>query len=196
MSAESPQPYDVFLSHSHRDSAIVEHLGAKLEDEVRFRVWLDKWVLVPGGDWQQEMAHGLEHAKTCVACIGQSTPKGWFREEIKKALNRHAKDPTFRVIPLILPGANPEIIDDFLELRTWVDFSAGLEDPYAFHCLISGILGKSPGRYSPQQITLSKGTVAIREQLQMVMSLRADKLIDHEIAIEYQRRLLDRMIGD
>jgi hypothetical protein len=133
----STETFDVFLSHSHEDSNIVEKLAAKLQDERHFRVWLDKWILVPGNDWQREMAQGLEKAKTCGVCISRNTPSGWFREEIARALNRQSKDPSFRVIPIILPNGDNKIVDDFLELRTWVDFKDGIDDGYSLHVLVS-----------------------------------------------------------
>lgn len=52
MNDESPEIFDVFLSHAHLDAEIVESLGSKLEDIEGLRVWLDKWVLVPGEHWQ------------------------------------------------------------------------------------------------------------------------------------------------
>src|SRR5919109_1591030 len=92
--------FDVFLCHAHVDAGFIELLVARLADEAQFRIWLDRWILVPGEHWQQEMAKGLEQAKTCAICIGQHTPKGWFREEIERALNRQTKDNSFRVIPV------------------------------------------------------------------------------------------------
>ncbi len=143
---QNDQQFDVFLIHSHVDENVVEQLGVKLEDAARFRVWLDKWILVPGGHWQQEMAKGIEQAKTCAVCIGRNTPTGWFREEIEKALNRQAKDASFRVIPVILPGGDESLIDNFLELRTWVRFTDGIDDANAFHGLLCGIKGLPRGR--------------------------------------------------
>ena len=122
MGSQSPETFDVFLSHARIDAELVELLGMRLEDEAQLRVWLDRWVLVPGGRWQQEMARGLDQAKTCVVCIGQHTPKGWFREEIERAINRQTKDSSFRVIPAILPNGDSSFVDDFLKLRTWVEF--------------------------------------------------------------------------
>ena len=138
--------YDVFLSHSHDDAKLVEVLGDRIEDEAELRVWLDKWILIPGDHWQRAMSKGLYKAKTCVVCIGKKTPMGWFKEEIERALNRQTKDPSFRVIPVILPGADSAVVDDFLELRTWVNFKDGLNDLEAFHSLICGIRGIPPGR--------------------------------------------------
>jgi TIR domain-containing protein/FHA domain-containing protein len=143
--------YDVFLSHAHLDAEAVESLGSRLVDEGHVRVWLDRWVLVPGQHWQQEMAKGLDHATACAVCIGSHTPEGWFREEIERALNRQTKDREFRVIPVILPDGDPRLVDSFLELRTWVDFRKGLKDRYALHLLLSGIRGVQPGRYPSER---------------------------------------------
>jgi hypothetical protein len=187
--------FDVFLSHAHSDAEIVECLGAKLTDEAHLRVWLDKWILVPGEHWQQEMAKGLELAQTCAVCISQDTPKGWFREEIERALNRQVKDPSFRVIPVILPNGDRSVVDNFLELRTWVDFKAGIEDGYAIHVLTCGIRGQPPGRYQVIDSASAVALEAMREKLKKIRSLREDQLIDDNVAHEYQRRVLDEIIG-
>src|SRR5215207_1362630 len=121
--------YDVFLSHAHHDAELVENLAVRLADQENLQVWLDKWVLVPGEQWQPELARGLNEVKCCVICIGAHTPRGWFEQEIQLALNRQTQDPAFRVIPLLLPGAQEVDINQFLQLRTWVDLKEGLDDP-------------------------------------------------------------------
>ena len=185
--------FDVFLSHAHVDADVVEVLGARLADEASLRVWLDKWVLIPGTHWQQEMAKGLEQAKTCAVCVGRSTPNGWFREEIEKALNRQTKDPAFRVIPVILPDGDRAVIDNFLDLRTWVEFRNGIGDVHAFHQLKSGVMGFPPGR-PPALSSGSDEIASVRDRLSRIRALRNEQLIDDDIALEYQRRILDQMI--
>ena len=188
-------PFDVFLSHSHVDSQIVEILGAKLMYKGQFRVWLDKWTLIPGEKWQQNLAKGLDHAKTCAVCIGRNTPSGWFREEIERALNRQVADPTFRVIPVVLPDGNSTLVNDFLELRTWVEFKAGIDDPNAFHLLSSGIKGIAPGRYGVTAETDESPISLVKTHLMRIQGLRNEHLIDDEIAREYQRKLVDELIS-
>ena len=51
--------YDVFLSHNSKDKPAVEHLAEKLEDDAGMRVFLDKWNLVPGDPWQEELEDAL-----------------------------------------------------------------------------------------------------------------------------------------
>jgi hypothetical protein len=191
--------YDIFLSYSHSDAEVVEVLAKKLEDNAGFKVWLDKWILVPGGHWQQEMAKGLNLAQTCAVCIGENTPDGWFQEEIERALNRQTIDKSFRVIPVILPTGDEEVIDNFLELRTWIDFKNGIHDPIAFKYLVSGILGVPPGRIEiikDDQNTLvnEKYLIEIKQHLARIHVLRREGLIENEIALEYQRKILDKMI--
>ena len=146
MPDDQSKPFDVFLSHAHVDADVVEQLGARLEDEGGLRVWLDKWVLVPGEQWEQGLAKALVEAGSCAVCIGSKTPAGWFSQEIQRALNRQAKESSFRVIPVILPGGDSSLVDNFLELRTWVQFKGGLDDRDAFPRLVAGIKGLSPGR--------------------------------------------------
>lgn len=81
------QTYDVFLSHSHRDAEIVEALARRLQDDAGLSVWLDKWVLVPGRGFETGMARGVLEARSCVVCIGQEPPAGWYQLEIQLALN-------------------------------------------------------------------------------------------------------------
>jgi hypothetical protein len=186
--------YDVFLSYAHVDAELVEQLAMNLEDKEGLHVWLDKWVLIPGAHWQQEMAKGLEEAKTCAVCIGRTTPAGWFREEIERALNRQAKNPAFRVIPVILPGGAPSAVDNFLELRTWVVFKNSLVDADAIHLLLCGVRGVPPGRLPTQPLKVDLEEAMAREKLTKLRALRDERLIDDNIALEYQRRLLDQLM--
>jgi len=192
MSSSLEETFDVFLSHAHEDAETVERLGAKLEDVAGFRVWLDKWILTPGGHWQQEMARGLNQARTCAVCIGKQTPEGWFREEIERALNRQTRDTTFRVIPVILPGGDSALIDGFLELRTWVDFRQGLDDLYTLHVLQSGIRGVPPGRNRFILVVDKDKINAARDNLAVLRELQ--DLIDYDLKLEYQRKILDQVI--
>jgi hypothetical protein len=194
MSFEIQPGYDVFLSHSHADASMVEELALRLEDHGRFRVWLDTWVLIPGQPWQQAMARGLEEANCCAVCVGTSTPKGWFKQEIERALNRQSKNESFRVIPVILPDGDNSLVNDFLELRTWVEFQSGVDDRKAFHLLVSGIKGVAPGRPPETSSDLPRRLSATRENLARIRALRLEHLIDEDVAIDYQRRLVDQIL--
>jgi hypothetical protein len=194
MNAQPDEPFDVFLSHAHTEAEVVESIGIKLEDEAGLRVWLDRWVLVPGEHWQQQMAKGLDQAKTCAVCVGSNTPAGWFREEIERALNRQARDNSFRVIPVILPNGDRRLIDDFLELRTWIEFRTGVEDADSLHLLVCGVRGVPPGRRPMAKANPGAGLVSLKEKLSHIRELRLAGLIDEGVALEFQRRLVDKHV--
>jgi WD40 repeat protein len=145
------KPFDVFLSHSSPDKPAVEELARRLEDEERLKPWLDKWNLVPGEPWQEALEKALDSSRTCAVFIGRGDIRPWENEEMRSALQTHASQPDFRVIPILLPGATlPERgeLPRFLSRLTWVDFRGadGLDDADAFRRLVAGIRGIAPGR--------------------------------------------------
>src|SRR6266487_672940 len=185
--------YDVFLSYSHEnptDVEWVERLAGRLQDEERFHIWLDKWVLVAGQSWQQAKARGLESAGCCVVCIGEQTSSGWFEQEIQRAKNRQAKDPTFAVIPVLLPTAKNVNIDNFLELNTLVNFRDD-NHAHAFHVLVCGVKGMAPGRWSPSERSITLSGTITEGKLRELEVFRREKLIDDSVAVEFQKTVLE-----
>jgi hypothetical protein len=161
-----------------------------LEDEHHIRVWLDKWVLIPGEHWQQGMAKGLDEAASCAICVGSKEIQGWYKEEIGRALNRQTKDTKFRVIPVILPDGDRSLVGQFLELRTWVEFKNGIGDPEALRILRAGILGLAPGRPP-------KPTVDVEDEikrLEVLRTLSDRQLIHEQIALEFERQLVQTLL--
>jgi len=190
-SNSSEDAFDVFLSHAHMDAEWVEQLAVRLEDDMGFHVWLDKWVLVPGGLWEQEMARGLDQASCCAVIVGASTPEGWFLQETQRALNRQAHDPDFRVIPVLAPGSDPSNLPPFTELRSWADFRNSDKQDYAFHVLAQGIKGLPVGR-GPK-------TVGKKSAIQVKLIELEEELSPHlerEVVLEAQRELVQRWLRD
>ncbi len=190
--------FDVFLSYSHHYAEWVETLARRLEDDRGFRVWLDRWNLVPGQSWQQGMAQGLNEATTCAVCLGFDTPKGWFNQEIEKALDHQSHDESFRVIPILLPDAPAETADvmpPFLNLRTWADFREAHDTEYAFHVLSQGILGKPVGRWSPEAPSpdaIKQGYIVAERKLKELRRLKLAGEIPDTVVIEYHQKILSR----
>ena len=95
--------FDVFLSHNSQDKSLVEALARRLEDEAQLKPWLDKWHLVPGEPWQDELERAVERSSTCAVFIGPSHISPWEHEEMRSALDRRAHESAFRVVPVLLP---------------------------------------------------------------------------------------------
>ena len=189
--------FHAFLSHSHKDSKWAEELARRLEAECHFKVWLDRWILVPGKSWQQAMARGLGEAQTCAVCIGPHSPEGWFKEEIEQALNLAAGDSDFRVIPVLLPDASKDVIPNFLGLRTWADFRNGQDQEYAFHVLRQGIRGEPIGKWPlVSNQTIRRGSVDKYETKIKELSRFEAAGLSKEVKAEFERRILDKWLEE
>ena len=193
--SNEPIKLDAFLSHAHADAAWVEDMAGRLGDECGFNVWLDKWVLVPGKSWQQAMARGLEEASCCVVFLGARTPEGWCQQETERALDRQVRDQDFRFIPVLLPDASADPEPSFVGLRTWADFREGQDEEYAFHVLRQGILGKPIGRWKKaENVDVAGAYSTCEEKLLELRRLRG--MVHEEVAIEFERRILDRWLDE
>lgn len=139
--------YDTFLSHSSGDKPVVEKLAMRLE-QAGCKPFLDKWHLVPGEPWQEALKAAIQQSATCVVFLGPSGLGAWENEEMRYILDERVKNKSFRVIPVLLPGADiagQSKLPPFLRRLTWVDFRSGLSDRDAFNRLLSGIKGIPPG---------------------------------------------------
>jgi hypothetical protein len=60
--------YNVFLSHSAKDKAVVRPLAERLRQD-GLKVWFDEWVLKPGDSIPAKIEAGLEHSRALVLCM-------------------------------------------------------------------------------------------------------------------------------
>ena len=142
--------FDVFLSHNSKDKPIVEQIAHKLEAK-GLKVWLDKWNLIPGDAWQEDLEDALDESQTIAVFVGPHNISPWENEEMRSAIEERVQDKKRRVIPVLLPGApdNKTLkLPRFLKRLTWVDLRAGINDEDAFYKLECGIKGISPGKTS------------------------------------------------
>jgi tetratricopeptide (TPR) repeat protein len=142
-------PFYVFLSHSSADETAVEEIARRLAQD-GIQAWLDKWNLIPGDPWQPAIENALAESGACAVFVGPSGFAPWQIEEMRAAIDLRVRDSgrRFRVIPVFLPGAEPaerSSLPRFLAATTWVEFRSSLDDKDAFHRLICGIRGISPG---------------------------------------------------
>ncbi len=66
MSAEFQ--YNVFLSHSAKDKAVVRPLAERLRQD-GLKVWFDEWQIEPGHSIPAKIEEGLEHSSELVLCM-------------------------------------------------------------------------------------------------------------------------------
>ena len=148
--------YDVFLSYRWRDH---EHAGA-LARALRSRelkVFLDRWYLTPGRPWPQALEEVLRGCRAVAVCVGPGEMGPWQQREVNLALERQAADPSFPVIPILLPGADPVL--GFLRQNTWVDLRNRPDDPGLLETLGLAIRREPPGPAIRERVSATRSAI-------------------------------------
>ncbi len=185
--------FDVFLSHNSRDKQQVERIAERLRG-AGLEPWLDKWALVPGGAWQDELGTGIEASSSCAVFIGPDDLGDWEEQEVALAVDRAAKERGFRVFPVLLPGVrepfDPNRLPHFLRARTWVDFRRGYEDKRALQDLVHAIKGIP---FGPETVTLRTDDVCPYRGLEVFDAEHAEFYFGRDGEIQ---RLLEKLKTD
>lgn len=97
--------YDVFLSHSAKDKAVVRPLAERLRAD-GLKVWFDEWVLKPGDSIPAKIEDGLEHSRVLVLCMSANAfGSNWAQLEAGTFRFRDPLNKERRFIPLRLDDA-------------------------------------------------------------------------------------------
>ena len=98
-------PYDVFLSHSAKDKAVVRPLAERLRAD-GVKVWFDEWVLKPGDSIPSKIEEGLERSRVLVLCMSANAfGSDWAQLESGTFRFRDPLNKERRFIPLRLDDA-------------------------------------------------------------------------------------------
>lgn len=94
--------YDVFLSHSSKDKAVVRPIAERLRTD-GLRVWFDEWVLKPGDNLPKKLDDGLEDSRVLVLCMSANAfGSDWAHLESNTFRFRDPLNEDRRFIPLRL----------------------------------------------------------------------------------------------
>ncbi len=97
--------YDLFLSYSSKDKAIVRPLAERLRAD-GLRVWFDEWVLKPGDNLPKKLDDGLEESRVLVLCMSaHAFGSDWAQLESYTFRFRDPLNKERRFIPLRLDDA-------------------------------------------------------------------------------------------
>ena len=117
-------------------------------------VWLDKWNILPGDPWQEEIEEALDASAACVVFLGGGGITPWQNEEMRSAINDRVSDQSIRVIPVLLPGAtqpqHKDAIPRFLKRLSWLEFDKTIDDEAKLQLLKRAILNDRKTNLSPQ----------------------------------------------
>ena len=94
--------YDVFLSHSAKDKAVVRPLAERLRKD-GLKVWFDEWVLKAGDSIPAKIEEGLEHSRVLVLCMSaHAFGSDWAQLEFGSFRFRYPLNMKRRFLPLRL----------------------------------------------------------------------------------------------
>ncbi|NOT08024.1 MAG: TIR domain-containing protein [Gemmatimonadales bacterium] len=95
-------PFDVFLSHSAKDKAVVRPLAERLRKD-GVKVWFDEWVLKPGDNVPAKIEEGLERSRVLVLCMSANAfGSDWAQLEFGTFRFRDPLNKRRRFLPLRL----------------------------------------------------------------------------------------------
>ena len=100
---------NIFISYSREDSTSAKKLYASLK-HAGLQSWLDRSTLVPGEDWVSAIDKGIRKCDVFLLLCGegQRRESSFVERELQIAFERAREDPSFRIIPVLLPGSRSE----------------------------------------------------------------------------------------
>ena len=99
---DSAFTYDVFLSHSAKDKAVVRSLAERLKGD-GLRVWFDEWEIRPGDNIPLKLEEGLERSRMLILCMSSNAfGSDWAQLESQTFRFRDPLNRERRLVPLRL----------------------------------------------------------------------------------------------
>ena len=111
----------IFICHAHSDAAFAQDLGLALET-CRLEVWRDARHLRGGDRLFPEVRWAIEQARQVIVVLSLNTgDPAWLRREIELAQEtERRRTDAYRVIPVLLPGTDPDLLDRWFTPKPWV----------------------------------------------------------------------------
>ena len=175
--------HDVFLCYNRLEREAAAWLETKLAAQ-DLRVFRDDRSLAAGDSLPDMIPTAIRSSSTTVVLIGASGLGSWQELEVGIAVHKRGEDPDYRVLVVMLPGANQSTVPEACLHFVRVDFSAGFEDQEALKRLVDGIHGRSTTVVDAQ-------AGAVRPPFRS-MALQPDRFVERPERSELARLLQDR----
>ncbi|MET0626006.1 MAG: P-loop NTPase fold protein, partial [Pyrinomonadaceae bacterium] len=142
----SPVEYDVYIAFNLKDDEAVREIAGRLK-KAGVRAWLLEWHVSGSVGWSVKLEEALKRSASSALFVGSAGFDPPPNEEVLESIREREEKSggSFRVIPVLLPGADVTRIPSFLFGKSWVNFRDGLDDENAFAMLLAGIRGVAPG---------------------------------------------------
>jgi len=101
--------YHVFISYPHEEFDVAKEIYDLLSG--RFKVFMDKYSIVPGADWTAEIVRAQQKSAMTIAIVSNNTKNACYeKDEITRAINlrKHQKHV---IVPIVVScdGSVPDI---------------------------------------------------------------------------------------
>ncbi|MFN7927040.1 MAG: TIR domain-containing protein [Blastocatellia bacterium] len=159
---------DLFLSYNTRDREYVLRVQQMLCTR-GIATFLDCQHLTVGLSWRDEIEAALNKVNAVAVFIGSDGFGRVQRGEKNLALDRQEfatkAGQRFPVIPILLPGAQPDAVTGFLSQNTWIDLRASLDNAAALDAIARAIRGGVPvvQTAAPEPLCPYRGLLAFTE---------------------------------
>ena len=175
MSQSEKQKFDAFFAYNSADRNLSEEIADRLRSRYGLRVWLDAWRLPAGESWRPTIIAAIGRCRSFAAMFGSS---GWGKnqvQEVRQALQYIEQSPGFRIVPVLLPGADEtkigqvgtdgeETDEEFrialvnlFSAQHRIDFrSGGTRNSDTLAAFAAGILGNAPGPPKISAVTIEE----------------------------------------
>jgi DNA-binding beta-propeller fold protein YncE len=161
------ETHDVFVSYSRLDWRHATEIDSVLRAK-GLKSFFDRRNLAPGLPWVRALEQAIGAAKAAIVLIGPRGLGNTQQYERELAFIRQSHEPTFRVVPVMLPETPTDRPLDFLQALTWIDFShvAKVSDePLELERLVTAVSGKGVvGETVGEAICPYRGLDAFRQE--------------------------------
>jgi len=125
--------YDIFLSYRHVDAEWINTLKENLENQ-GYTLFIDSYEITVGESLSKRLREGIEQSSCAILLSSSNDDAPWIAHELKWMKEREKNDSSFKIIPLVVNGANSPLDADI----HYIDFSQK-EYVVAFNDLIRAI---------------------------------------------------------
>src|SRR4051794_39386151 len=110
----------VFISHSHRDAAIVERIAHRLKSDGH-EIWEQSYSVKPGDNIQRAIRAELEQADAVIVVISENSFRSkWVQYEFTTIALQQISRREQRIIPIKVDRSD---VPSYLADRAYIDFS-------------------------------------------------------------------------